>query len=101
MPLLKKYALMSGNNRGRNLCFSQDFGHTGGKNFRYVIHLNHFFGGQEQVFVILSNGNWLFMPYLTALLGVIMLFVSVCRGVETVCVILELNYCHSEYRFQK
>ena len=39
-------------------------------NFRYVIDLNHFFGGQEQVFVILTNGNWLFMPYLTALLGV-------------------------------
>ena len=33
---------------------------------------DHFFGGQEQVFVMLTNGNWLFMPYLTALLGVIM-----------------------------
>ena len=40
--------------------------------FRYVIDLNHFFGDREQVFVILTDGNWLFMRYLTALLGVIL-----------------------------
>ena len=41
-------------------------------NFRYVIDLNPFFGGREQVFVILTNGSWFFIPYLTALLSVIM-----------------------------
>ena len=32
-------------------------------NFRYVIDLNHFFGGREQVFVILTDGNWVFITH--------------------------------------